>query len=356
MKIPKIAFYPGDGIGKEVLPEGRKVLTAAGFQADWTDISWNTDLYASTGQCAPKDALAQLRPYQAIYLGALGNPSLAPDSESLRPLLAMRKGFEQYACLRPAFLLPGVRCPLQGKKPGDIDFVVIRENTEGEYADIGGRQNPGTPDELALQVNVFTRKGVERILRFGFETARSRPRKRLTLINKSNAQRYGNVFMEELFQVLAKEYPDVETNRHLVDAAAMNFVLRPELYDVIVTTNLFGDILTDLAAAIMGGLGFAPSANLDPTRTYPSMFEPTHGSAPDIHGRNISNPIAAIYAGAMMAEFVGQKQVANRVLEAIRAHLADGRCATPDRGGTASTQSVGDDIARRAESLKAGVT
>jgi tartrate dehydrogenase/decarboxylase/D-malate dehydrogenase len=352
MSSPTIAFYPGDGIGKEVLPEGRKVLTAAGFQAEWTNIPWDTSLYAKTGRCAPEDALDQLRPFSAIYLGALGDPALAPDSESLRPLLAMRKGFEQYACLRPAFLLPGVRCPLQGKKPGDIDFIVIRENTEGEYADIGGRQNPGTPDEVAMQVNVFTRKGVERIIRFGFETARSRKRKLLTLVNKSNAQRYGNVFMEEVFATVAKEYPDIKTNRHLVDAAAMNFVLRPEIYDVIVTTNLFGDILTDLAAAIMGGLGFAPSANLNPTRTYPSMFEPTHGSAPDIQGRNISNPIATIYAGAMMADFLGQKDVAGRILKAIHDHLADGRCATPDRGGSASTQAVGDDIARRAENPK----
>jgi len=348
MKTPRIAFYPGDGIGKEVLPEGRKVLAAAGFQAAWTDINWDTTLYRTTGRCAPEDALEQLRDHDAIYLGALGDPKQAPDSESLRPLLEMRKRFEQYACLRPAFLMPGVRCPLQGKKPGDFDFIVIRENTEGEYADIGGRQNPGTPEEVALQVNVFTRKGVERIIRFGFETARTRKRKRLTLVNKANAQRYGSVFMEEVFAEVAKEFPEVETNRHLVDAAAMNFVLRPEIYDVIVTTNLFGDILTDLAAAIMGGLGFAPSANLNPTRTYPSMFEPTHGSAPDIYGRNIANPIATIHAGAMMADFLGQKQVAEKIREAILTHLAEGRIATPDRGGTSSTQAVGDDIAKRA--------
>lgn len=348
MKKPKIAFYPGDGIGKEVLPEGKKVLEAAGFEAEWTLIPWDTSLYRDTGRCAPPDALKQLGRFDAIFLGALGDPKLAPDSESLRPLLEMRKGFEQYVCFRPALLLPGVCCPLSGKTPADIDFVVIRENTEGEYADVGGRQNPGTPDEVAIQVNVFTRKGVERILRFGFETARSRPRKRLTLVNKVNAQRYGNTLMEELFRELAAQYPEVQTDRHLVDAAAMNFVLRPQIYDVIVTTNLFGDILTDLAAAIMGGLGFAPSANIDPSRRFPSMFEPVHGSAPDIGGRNIANPVATIRAGAMMAEFLGQRPVSDAVMAAVRAHLADGSCATPDRGGTASTRDVGDDIAARA--------
>jgi tartrate dehydrogenase/decarboxylase/D-malate dehydrogenase len=321
---PKIAYYPGDGIGVEVLEEGRKALTAAGFDADWTDIDWNASLYPKIGACAPADFLEILKPFDAIFLGALGDPSLAPESVALNPLLEMRRRFQQFACVRPAYLFPGAVCPLAGKKPGDIDMIVIRENTEGEYADIGGRLHIGTDHEVATQVNVFTRVGVERILRFGFETARSRPKKKLTLVNKGNAQRFGNVFFEEVYEILKKEYPDVTANRQYVDAAAMNFVRCPETFDTIVTTNLFGDILTDVAAVLIGGMGYAASANLDPTRANPSMFEPVHGSAPDIAGKGIANPIAAICAGAMMADFIGQTSVGDSLRRALRSHLEAG--------------------------------
>ena len=347
MTKPKLAYYPGDGIGTDVLAAGRKVLAAAGFIADWTDIDWNASLFAATGACVPADFLDQLRPYDAIYLGALGDPAKAPEPVALKPLLDMRRMFQQYACVRPAYLLPGAVCPLAGKKPGDIDMIVIRENTEGEYADIGGRLHIGTDHEVATQVNVFTRAGVERILRYGFETARSRKRKKLTLVNKANAQRFGNVFFQEVFESLKPEYPDIETDRQYVDAAAMNFIRCPERFDVIVTTNLFGDILTDVAAVLIGGMGYAASANIDPTRKNPSMFEPVHGSAPDIAGKGIANPIAAISAGAMLAEFVGQTPVADRIRRALTAHLEDGVIRTPDRGGRSTTADVGNDIASR---------
>jgi tartrate dehydrogenase/decarboxylase / D-malate dehydrogenase len=345
MKTYRIAVIAGDGIGREVVPAGINVLEAVGerfsFSFEWAHFPWGTDYYFAHGAMMPPDALEQLRPHDAIYLGAVGDPRVQDNVTLNGLLLPIRRTFDQYACVRPAVLYEGARSPLAGKRAGEIDFVVVRENTEGEYAQIGGNLYAGTPDEVAIQTAVFTRRGTERVIRFAFELARKRGRKRLlTSVTKSNAQGYSMTFWDRVFAEVAREYPDIKTESLLVDAACMDLVRRPESFDVIVASNLFGDILTDLSAVITGSLGLAPSANLNPDKKHPSMFEPVHGSAPDIAGRGVANPLAAILAGAMMLDHLGEPQAGSRVEAAVRKTLAAGVALTPDLGGTAKTDEV----------------
>ncbi len=318
-----IALYPGDGIGIEVVDQAVRVLEAAekrhDFNLEFTRFPWGTDFYLETGRCAPEDFLDTLRPFDAIFLGALGDPRRLPDHITLVPLIQMRQGFDQYACLRPARLYPGVRSLLAGKGPEHVDFVVVRENSEGEYADAGGRFRKGYSDEFALQTGIHTRRGIERILRFGFDLARTR-RHRLTMITKSNAMKYGMVLWDEILEEVRPGYPDVQVDKQHVDAASMNFVRRPEAFDVVVGSNLFGDILSDLGGAIGGGLGLSASANINPERAFPSMFEPVHGSGLDIAGQGIANPVAAILSAAMMLEWLNQSQAAEEIRAGCRPH------------------------------------
>lgn len=349
MKDYAIALIPGDGIGQEVTPEGVKVLQAAaeldgGFRITFEAFPWGCDYYLAHGEMMPHNGLQILEPFDAIYFAAVGFPSV-PDTISLRGLrLAICQGFDQYANIRPSHLLPGIRSPLRDKGVGDIDLIVVRENTEGEYAGAGGRSHRGFPYEVAVQSAVFTRSGVERIIRFAFEMARSRPRKRLASVSKSNAQEYIFGLWDEVFEEVAVEYPEVTTERVLVDAMAYRFVLRPESLDVVVASNLHADILTDLGAALCGSLGMAPSGNVNPERRYPSMFEPIHGSAPDIVGRGIANPIAMIWSGAMMLAHLGEARAADRIVAALEATTAEGQRLTPDVGGHAKTSEVGDAV------------
>jgi tartrate dehydrogenase/decarboxylase/D-malate dehydrogenase len=351
MKITtyRIAVLPGDGIGVEVTAEAVAVLRAveagADFALELSELPWGVRHWQQTGRIVPEDFLNVLRPFDAILLGALGWPALLSDHVTLAPLVTIRQRFDQYACVRPARLYPGVRCPLADKSPGDIDLLVIRENSEGEYVDCGSRVHVGQPDEFALQTAIHTRRGVERIVRFGFEMARTR-RRRLTMITKSNAQRYAYVLWDEVLEALRGQYPDVSANKQHCDAAAMNFVRRPETFDVVVASNLFGDLLTDLGGIIAGGLGLAPSTNTNPERQFPSMFEPVHGSAPDIAGQGIANPVAAILSAAMMLEWLGQRAAGDRIQAAVEQALAAG-AKTPDLGGTLSTRQMGQRIAER---------
>jgi tartrate dehydrogenase/decarboxylase/D-malate dehydrogenase len=352
MKTYRIAAYPGDGIGPEVTDEALRVLEAAAgrsksFKLDFTPLPWGCEFARRTGQLVPDDFLEVLRPFDAILLGAVGWPAQMPDHLTLAPLVQIRQRFDQYACVRPAKLYPGVPCVLAGKKPTDVDLVVIRENSEGEYVNVGGRFRVGEPDESALQTAVHTRRGVERVLRFGFDMARRR-RHRLTMITKSNAQRYSYVMWDEILEQVRGDYPDVAADKQHADAAVMNFVRSPERFDVVVASNLFGDILTDLGGLIAGGLGLAPSANLDPSRSYPSMFEPVHGSAPDIAGQGIANPIAAILSAAMMLDWLGETAAGDAVRSSVERVLAAGR-TTPDLGGKLSTTEVGRLVAEGIE-------
>jgi tartrate dehydrogenase/decarboxylase/D-malate dehydrogenase len=345
MKNYAIALIPGDGIGQEVAPQGVKVLEAAGditgsFRIRWDSFPWGCEYYLKTGRMMAEDGLKQLQSLDAIYFGAVGFPSV-PDHISLRGLrLPICQGFDQYVCLRPSLLLPGVKSPLAGKKAGEIDFVVIRENTEGEYTGAGGRSHRGLPIEVAVETSVFSRVGVERIIRYAFQLARSRHRKRLINATKSNAQQHSMTFWDEIFTEVGREFPQVTTERELIDALAARFVMRPESLDVVVGSNLFGDILTDLGAAVVGGLGLAPSGNINPERKFPSMFEPVHGSAPDIFGKGIANPIAMIWCGAMMLDFLGEKEASKLIVSAIHAVTGEGRAVTRDLGGKATTAEV----------------
>jgi tartrate dehydrogenase/decarboxylase/D-malate dehydrogenase len=344
----RIAVIPGDGIGPEVVDSAIPVLETAGARAGvrfgWQAFPWGSEHYFAHGRMMPADALDRLRPFDAIYFGAVGDPRLQDNVTLDGLLLPIRRGFDQYACVRPAVLYQGVRCPLAGKQPGDIDFVVVRENTEGEYAQIGGVLYPGGPHEVAVQSAMFTRHGTERVIRFAFELARRRNGKRfVTSVTKSNAQGFSMAFWDRVFADVAREYPDIRTSSLLVDAACMDCVRRPESFDVVVASNLFGDILTDLSAAITGSLGLAPSANLNPARTAPSMFEPVHGSAPDIAGRGVANPMAAMLAGAMMLDFLGEAEAARSIEQGVRAVLAEGH-VTPDLGGAGTTRSVSDAV------------
>jgi tartrate dehydrogenase/decarboxylase/D-malate dehydrogenase len=345
MQTYRIAVYPGDGIGPEVVAEAVRVLKAVEstqdvFHLEMTDLPWGCAFYRQTGHVVPDDFLDMLRSFDAILLGAVGWPAELPDHVTLDPLVRIRQTFDQYACVRPARLMGGVPCVLANKGPRDVDLVVIRENSEGEYVNVGGRFHVGHPDESAVQTAVHTRRGVERILRFGFQMARQR-RRRLTMITKSNAQRFAYVLWDELLDRLRGEYLEVEVDKQHADAAVMNFVRCPERFDVVVASNLFGDILTDLGGLISGGLGLAPSANLCPERTAPSMFEPVHGSAPDIAGRGIANPIAAVLSAAMMLDWLGQPMAASTIRGAVERVLAAGP-TTPDLGGKLTTRLVGD--------------
>ncbi len=344
----KIAVIAGDGIGPEVIAEGKKVLSGIAaldgtFAVEFTDFPWGCEYYLKTGEMMPEDGLDTLKAFDAIYLGAVGYPGV-PDNVSLgQLLLKIRRGFDEYVNLRPVKLLEGAPCPLAGVKREDIDMVVIRENSEGEYADVGARLYPGTPQEIALQTGVFSRKGCERIMRYAYELAR-REHKTLTSISKGNALGYSMVFWDEIFAELGREYPDVKTQKLLVDAASMMFVKNPKRFEVVVTSNLFGDILTDLGAAIAGGMGLAAGANLNPERKYPSMFEPIHGSAPDIAGKGIANPLASIWSVSQMLDFFGKEDWGKRVLAAIKTLLVEKKTLTPDLGGTAKTQDIGEAI------------
>jgi tartrate dehydrogenase/decarboxylase/D-malate dehydrogenase len=350
MKTFRIAVIAGDGIGQEVVPAARQVLDAAaakhqiGFE--YTDFDWGSDYYFHNGRMMPADAIDQLRPFDAILLGAVGHPNI-PDNVTLNGLLLpIRRTFDQFANVRPAILYEGVQSPLVGKRARDIDMVVVRENTEGEYAQAGGFVHYNHPDEVATQVSVFTRHGVERVIRFAFDLAMKRKRKRLASITKSNAQGFGMVLWDRVFQKVAREYPKIETESLLVDAAAMNFVRRPESFDVVVASNLFGDILSDLSAIVAGSIGLAASANIDPTRRYPSMFEPVHGSAPDIVGKGIANPLATIASVSMMLEHLGETSAAAAIESAIAQVLADGKVKTPDLGGHGTTRQMTDAVLR----------
>lgn len=347
MGAHKIALIPGDGIGTPVTQAAWQVVSRAcalgGVELDGTWFDWSCDTFLKTGRMMPEDGIETLRGFDAILLGAIGWPQKVPDSVSLHGLLLpIRKNFTQYANIRPHRLLPGVVGPLRA---GDFDILCIRENTEGEYSGAGGRVHQGTSDEVAVETSIFTRKGVERILRFGFEQARKR-RGKLASVTKSNAQKYSMVFWDEVTDQLAAEYPDVEVSRYHVDAVAARFVMAPETLDVVVASNLFGDILTDLGAAIQGGLGFAASANINPDRSAPSMFEPVHGSAPDIAHLNIANPIATIWSAAMMLEHLGETASAARVMAAIEAATAAGIGTQPGQNSTGEiTKAIINQIA-----------
>jgi tartrate dehydrogenase/decarboxylase/D-malate dehydrogenase len=348
----RIAVIPGDGIGQEVIPSAIAVLDRAGarggFRCEWRGFPWGSQHYFDRGRMMPEDALEILRPFDAIFFGAVGDPRIQDNLTLNGLLLPIRRGFDQYACVRPAVLYQGVRSPLAGRKGGEIDFVVIRENTEGEYAQVGGEAHRNGPNEVAIQSAVFTRHGTERVIRFAFDLARRRNGKRLvTSVTKSNAQGFSMAFWDRVFAEVARDYSEIRTESLLVDAACMDLVRRPIDFDVIVASNLFGDILTDLSAAITGSLGLAPSANLNPPRTFPSMFEPVHGSAPDIAGRGIANPLATILAGAMMIDFLGQVDSAAAVDRAVRAVLADGTSLTADLGGSATTKDVTEAVLSR---------
>jgi tartrate dehydrogenase/decarboxylase/D-malate dehydrogenase len=349
MKTFTIAVIAGDGVGQEVIPEAKRVLERAGAKHGLTfsfqDFEWGAAHFFRWGRMMPAGALDLLQPCDAILLGAVGHPDV-PDHTTLNGLLLpIRRAFDQYANVRPAYLYPGVRSPLAGRRGGEIDMVVVRENTEGEYAQVGGFVYQHQPEEVAVQTGVFTRRGIERIVRFAFELARKRGNKRrVTSITKSNAQGFGMVLWDRAFEIVAAEFPDIETESLLVDAAAMNFIRRPESFDVVVASNLFGDILSDISAIIVGSMGLAPSANLDPQRRFPSMFEPVHGSAPDIAGKGIVNPLATVLSAGMMLDHLEQGDAAREVESAVAAVLAEGKARTPDLGGTSSTHEVTDAV------------
>lgn len=346
-QLLRVALYPGDGIGPEVIDVAVRVLEAAqridrGFAIEFESFDWGMPHWERTGQVVPDDYLTTLRKFDAIFLGAVGWPAKIPDHESLAPLVRLRQAFDQYACVRPSRLYPGVKCVLAGKRPEDIDFIVIRENSEGEYVDQGGRVRRGRPDEIAVQTAIHTRKGVERILRYGFELARTRRRK-LTMATKSNAQRHAYVLWDEVLEELAPQFPDIQSERQHCDALIMNVVRWPERFDVIVASNLFGDLLTDLGGILAGGLGLAPSTNTNPERRFPSMFEPVHGSAPDIAGKGIANPAAAVLSAALMLDHLRLPNAAARLRRAIEQTLRAGQF-TPDLGGKLTTNQMGDAV------------
>jgi tartrate dehydrogenase/decarboxylase/D-malate dehydrogenase len=341
LKTYRIASIPGDGIGNEVIPAGIEVLNRLAelerFGVSFENLDWSSRRYKQTGAYIPEGGLQKLRGFDAIFFGAVGAPDV-PDHVSLWGLrLPICQGFDQYANVRPSRLLPGIEAPVKNAK--DIDWVIVRENTEGEYSGSGGRVHQGLPEETATEVSVFTRKGAERVHRFAFELARKRPRKHLTLVTKSNAQRHGMVLWDEVFYEVAAQYGDVQTDRILVDAATTRMVLKPAAIDVMVASNLHADILSDLAAALSGSLGIAPTANLNPERRFPSMFEPIHGSAFDITGKGVANPIATFWTASMMLEHLGEAAAAARLMKAIEAVTAK-RLFTPDLGGRARTRDV----------------
>ncbi|HXG86852.1 MAG TPA: tartrate dehydrogenase [Vicinamibacterales bacterium] len=344
MKSYRIAVIAGDGVGQEVIPAGVEVVNAVaamhGFVCEFTDFPWGCDFYLRTGRMMPADGLEQLRGYDAIYLGAVGGQSV-PDHVSVWELiLPIRQRFDQYVNLRPVRLLPGIASPLANRTAADIDMVCVRENSEGEYTGAGVRHHQGTPREVAEQTGVFSRRGIERIVRYAFELARQRPRRLLASATKSNALQHSMVLWDEVAEDVSHEFPDVEMRRYHVDALAARMITHPQTLDVIVASNLFGDILTDIGSAISGSMGVAPGANINPERTAPSMFEPIHGSAPDIAGKGIANPIGAVWAAALMLQHLGETAAHDQILEAIASMLAARGVRTPDLGGTANTSEV----------------
>ncbi len=345
----RIAVIMGDGIGKEVVPEGMRVLDVAaerfGFKFDWTPFPWSCEYYKSTGEMMPKNGLEILKQYEAIFLGAVGYPGV-PDHVSLWGLLIpIRRGFQQYVNFRPVRNIRGITSPLRNIEAGEIDFCVVRENNEGEYSNIGGMMYEGTEQELVVQETVFTRKGVERIMRYAFDLARKREKKRVTSVTKSNGIVFTMPYWDEIFKKTAKEYADVKTDQYHVDALSAMFVQHPEQFDVVVGSNLFGDILSDLGAAVAGSLGIAPSGSLNPERKFPSMFEPVHGSAPDIAGKGIANPIGQILSGALMVDQLGYPEATRAIEKAVEVAVANRNIKTRDLGGEASTQQMGNAIA-----------
>ncbi|MDP6646783.1 MAG: tartrate dehydrogenase [Rhodospirillales bacterium] len=348
MNTYKIALIPGDGIGREVVPEGVRVLDAAaakfGFSFTWDEFDWSCETYHQTGAMMPEDGLERIKSHDAVFLGAVGYPGV-PDHISLWGLLIpIRRVFHQYVNLRPVRLFEGVPTPLAGRQPGDIDFFVVRENVEGEYSEIGGRLYEGTDDEMVTQQTVFTRRGVDRILEYAFDLAQSRPARHLTSATKSNGIIHTMPYWDERVADMQQSYPDIEVDKFHIDILTAHFVRNPDWFDVVVGSNLFGDILSDLGPAVTGTIGIAPSGNINPEREFPSMFEPVHGSAPDIAGQGIANPIGQIWSGAMMLEHFGENQAAANIVSAIETVLADGSCMTPDMGGTANTQDLGKAI------------
>jgi tartrate dehydrogenase/decarboxylase / D-malate dehydrogenase len=348
MMTHTIGVIAGDGIGREVIPAGIAAIEAAtkgtGVSLTFTELPWGCDYYTRHGRMMEENGFEKAAGFDAIYLGAIGDPKVPDHIAVWELLLPLRQRFQQYVNLRPMRLLPGLTSPLASRGAADIDMVCVRENTEGEYTGLGGRIHVGTPHEVAEQTGLFTRHGVERILRYGFETAMKRPRKLLASATKSNALRHSMVFWDEVAEIVRKDYPQVEYRKYHVDAIAARMVTHPATLDVIVASNLFGDILTDIGSAISGSLGIAPGANINPERQFPSMFEPIHGSAPDIAGKGIANPIGAIWAGAMMLDHLGHRDVHDRILGAVERVVASGANRTPDLGGRATTKQLADAV------------
>ncbi len=348
VKTYRIASIPADGIGPEVIAAGLQALEAlarrdGGFTFDVTAFDWGSERYKQTGALMPEDGRDQIKDFDAIFFGAVGAPDV-PDHVTLWGLrLPICQGFDQYANVRPTKILPGITSPLAGVGPGDLDWVIVRENSEGEYSGNGGRTHQGMPEEVGTEVSIFTRTGVTRIMRYAFELARSRPRKLLTVVTKSNAQRFGMVMWDEIAAEVAKDFPDVTWDKMLVDAMTVRMVKDPKSLDTIVATNLHADILSDLAGALAGSLGVAPTGNIDPERRYPSMFEPIHGSAFDITGKGIANPVATFWTASQMLDHLGEADAANRLMRAVEKVCADG-ILTPDVGGKATTQEVTDAV------------
>jgi len=342
-----IGVIAGDGIGREVIPAGiaalEKAARGSGVSVAFTELPWGCEYYKQHQRMLDEDGFDRLAAFDAVYLGALGAPGVS-DVVSAGLILAIRQRFDQYVNLRPMRLLAGLSSPLANRSAADIDMVCVRENSEGEYAGVGGRIHRGTPHEVAQQTGVFTRHGIERILRYAFELAATRPRKMLASATKSNALTHSMVMWDDVAEIVRAEYPAVEYRKYHVDALAARMVTHPQTLDVIVASNLFGDILTDIGSAISGSLGIAPGANINPGRTFPSMFEPIHGSAPDIAGKGIANPIGAIWAGALMLDHLGHRDLHDRVLSAIERVVASGKIRTPDLGGTATTSQMADAI------------
>ncbi len=347
----RIAVIPGDGIGKEVVPEGVKVLEAVSsrfnISFDFEDFDWSCERYLETGSMMPADGIEQLTKFDAIFLGAVGFPTVLDHVSLWGLLIPIRREFQQYINLRPVRLFEGMQCPLVGKKPGDIDFYVVRENCEGEYSNIGGRIYAGTEDEMVMQQSIFTRKGVDRVLKYAFELAMSRKAKRLTSATKSNGIIHTMPYWDERVAEMATKYPDIDLDKYHIDILVSHFVNRPEIFDVVVGSNLFGDILSDLGPGITGTIGIAPSANINPERHFPSMFEPVHGSAPDIAGQGIANPIGQIWSAAMMLDHLGHRDAHDAIIGAIEEVIRERESLTPDLGGSSSCEQCGDALVQR---------
>jgi len=345
----KIALIPGDGIGMEVMPEGVRVLEKAAtkhnLSLEWTEFDWSCETYLKTGSMMPEDGIDQLRPFDSVYLGAVGFPTVEDHVSLWGLLIPIRREFDQYVNLRPVRLFDGIPCPLANKKPGDIDFYVVRENVEGEYSAIGGIQYEGTEHEMVSQQSMFTRRGTDRIMKYAFDLAQSRPKKHLSSATKSNGIIHSMPFWDRRFAEMAKSYPDVKIDQYHIDILTANFVRMPEHFDVVVGSNLFGDILSDLGPACTGTIAIAPSANINPSRELPSMFEPVHGSAPDIYGQKIANPIGAIWAGAMMLQHLGHPEAHDTIMTAVQNVLSEASSLTPDMGGKSNTEQLGKAIA-----------